>query len=308
MTEIRTIELHYSNRCSGCCKICAKTFSPNRFKPAFATINYTLRMIECLKEIECRELQTGGDGDSFLNPIYLDSLKMIKDHYPGQKIALYTSAFSLTPERTDRILREKLIDEINVRLDTTQPDLYSWHTGMNLSQTLSNLEYFRRHNDRIDLTIIYFPLHLYAPTCRSILGKEPAFFHEAEVLDLLRDEEQEVYSMISQIPGPMPIRTRRSGICLWAERYDAEPDTSTPCRHLDDAFDWQGLVYPNGDVGTCAYDSSQDQLVYGNIFRDSLAALWTGDRKKQIVDEIRLGKRYGKFPCNSPKACGFYDV
>ena len=305
--EIKTLELHVSNKCTGTCKICCKCFSPNKFKPAFATPEYFRRVIECLKDVDCHELQTSGYGDAFLNPIYLDGLRAIRNAYPSQRIVLYTSAFSLTPERTDRIIRERLLDEINVRVDTTNPQVYAWHTGMNLGQILANMEYFRKHNELIDLTIIYFPLHLYALTCRRILGKEPAFFHEAEVAGLLRDEEKEVYAMIEAMPGPLRIRTRRSGICLWAERYDAPFDHSVPCRQLDDAFNWQMLIYPNMDCGLCPYDSGQDTLIYGNIFRESIASAWNGDARKRMIDRVRSNE-IKDFPCNNRKCCSFYDV
>jgi len=307
MTHIKTIELHFSNRCTGNCRICSKKHGG--FHQSFADNKYVDKIIDDLKEIKCDVLQTGGDGDAFLHPKYIDYLRKIKKAYPNQRVCLYTSMFSFTPERADIIVREKLLDEVNLRLDTIQPELYRWHTGFDFEVTMRNIRHFRKINDCIDFTVIYFPLYKYVEICRRELGKEPVYFKEDEVRHLLKNEEYETYGFIRSFGGQRDIMTRRSGVCLWAERINAKSDYSVSCKHLPEvegAFTWQCLVYPNGDVGLCAYDDGQDTFVYGNIFKEALADIWNSDRKKSLIDAIRAGA-YTQFPCNNRKCCYFYD-
>lgn len=317
--KIDIIELHISNICNYRCKICAKDYGGIN-KP-FADWNYINKIIENLirkddKRIECDMLQTGGCGEAALNPEYINYLREIKFRLPDQKICLYTNFSLWNGKKVEYIIKEKLLNQIQVRIDSFISKLYNYSTTGNIEKVKENIENFMKINDNIEFTLIYFPLYKYTQAVENKLGKKPAYFNEDTVKHLLKDEWQEICKWyddcISRIYiYPHLYKKRISGICYWAERKDCKPETKGNCRHLPEnegTFDKICQIYPNGDVGLCAYDSLQNTFIYGNIFNQPLFDIWDSQEKYEMIDGIRQERYYGQGCCINPKACEFECV
>jgi MoaA/NifB/PqqE/SkfB family radical SAM enzyme len=205
-----------------------------------------------------------------------------------------------------------VINELWVRIDSLNAKIYHWSTGLILWGILDNIKYFASKNDYIKFGVIYFPLYKYEEYCLKYLNKKPTYFDVNRLKEPLEDEWETVKEYFSSIPSKRKIEFMYSGICLWGEREDVTlPSNPVPCTRLpenDGAFDNLVLIYPNGDVGLCAYDDYQDTFILGNILKDSLADIWNGEKRQQFISSIRNGKYLGKYPCSNPACCYFYNT
>lgn len=310
---IEVLELHFSNKCTGNCVICSTAHGGDH--EILVTEEIIDKIIENLKpgifQIKTKVIQVGGDGDSFLNPIFLDSLRKIRKEVPNSYICLYSNFYSFTPEMTDIILRENLLDETQTRIDSLIPEHYKLSTGMDLQKVLENIKYFISQNDKMDFSAVYFPLVEYPKICKKVLNKRPLYFDQRGLNKLnLVDEYKEFREYFLALPRKKDFMVRKSDICLWAERIDSKTKNSK-CRQLPEnegAFLWQCLIYPNGDVGLCCYDDGQDKFILGNILKDRLVEIWNSKKRWKLMHEIREGRFTGIYPCTNPDACRMYKV
>jgi len=306
----QTIELHFSNTCTGNCAVCSKAHGKDRQHfVSNDVITATIRRLQDTGK-EDYNLQLGGDGDSFLHPYFLDHVARLKRELPDCHRCLYTSAFLLTPGRSDRIVRQRLIDEIQVRIDSLDPTLYYQSTGMFLPVVLANLEHFARVNDHADLCLIYMPLYRYRQICEAALHKPPTYFDRLDPA-LMRDEWSAVVRYAQGLAGPRSVAARVTGISLWAERTDCEFN-DYPCPRLPEGKPGDMLrqlyVYPDGSYGLCGYDDGQDTFLLGNVFEDSIEDVWNGEKMRDYMDQIR-NRTADKCPacCVNPRACRMWD-
>jgi hypothetical protein len=306
---IHTIELHYSNRCTGDCIVCSKAHGRN--KEPFCSYEVVDATVENLKDIDFNWLQVGGDGDSFLNKeVFFYALRRFRKEFPDKGICLFSNASLLTPENTDILVGEKLLDDIQTRIDSLNPILYKQSTGLKLEKVLDNIKYFFVRNDFIRFHVIYFPLYGYKDFCQGLLGKRPTHWHRIDEA-LLRNEEQDMRTFFYSLPRNEGMVNRLgfrvSQLCFWGEREDVTP-RSAVCTQLNAAFVNQTYIYPDGDIGLCPYDDGQDTFVLGNILRgDKIKDIWDSDLRKQFIKDISEGKYCGTYPCTDPVACGMYN-
>ncbi len=314
MTELFSIcETHHANHCSANCVICSKHHGGNT--QHFSTPAVVNATIAQLKRINWQgQIQLGGDGDSFLNPNFPVYAQAFKGELPACPTCLYTSAFSMSANHSDWILSSGAIDDIQVRMDTLNAELYHQSTGLFLDRTLENLRYFIEHNRRVKLCIFYFPLYAYRAMCQCILGKPPAYFAGRIDEKLLRDEWPEFQRWVAALDVHHTglISTRLSGICLWAERVNCEFEPG-PCNQLPEnqtgAWKRQLYILPSGACMSCAYTDRQDEFILGNVLTDKLEDMWFGEKKRMFAEQVR-NRTAENCPrhCLNPKACRTYDI
>lgn len=303
---IRVIELHFSNRCTGDCVICSKAHGYD--SPEKATHEYIDAVIENLKRIDFDQIQVGGDGDSFLNENFIPALRKLRKEFPTKTICLYSNCSRMAPPISDILIKEKLLHQLQVRVDTINPDLYFQSTRLHFYKLEENLSYFLKSNDFTQVTIIYFPLYKYEEHCYTYLNKQHGTHFKRINKSLLQDEYSRVVNYFLSMPckNPEKLDYRLSGICLWGEREDI-PYTPGVCSQLNGAFKNQTYIYPNGDIGLCPYDDGQDTFILGNIFKDKLDEVWESDRRRRFISYIEEG-RIKDYPCCNPEACATRNI
>lgn len=303
---IKTIELHFSNICTGDCVICSKSHG-NKSNPK-AGNDYINAVIENLKRIDFDQIQVGGDGDSFLSEQFIPGLRRLRKEFPDKVICLYSNCSRMVPPISDILVKEKLLHQLQVRVDTIDPDLYFQSTRLHFYKLEENLSYFLKINDFTQVTIIYFPLYKYEEHCRKYLNKQHGTYFKRINKTLLQDEYSRVINYFLSMPckDRSKLDYRLSGICLWGERTDI-PYTPGVCSQLNGAFKNQTYIYPNGDIGLCPYDDGQDTFILGNIYKDNLAEVWESERRKQFIQYIEEGK-IDYYPCINAEACNTRNV
>jgi len=303
------IEFHISNTCTGRCVICSK---------AHGGVNDPLVSDEVIdKSIDRIQetgkdylLQLGGDGDSFLHAGFLDYCEKFARCLPDSRRCLFTSGYSMTSARIERIVQDRLLDEVQIRIDSLDQRIYRQSTGLNLEVVLRNIREFAAKNTHAHLCIIYMPLYRYRQACLDRLGKEPTYAGRLNGLELW-DEWADVQKYFADLPSKLPIETRVTGISLWAERTDCAY-SHTQCPRLPENVPGdmtrQLYIYPNGNYGLCGYDDAQCEFILGNVFYHSIASVWGGTMMQQCMERIR-NRTPEDYPacCINPEACRMLD-
>jgi hypothetical protein len=306
---IEIVEMHISNRCSANCCICSKHHGGNN--PHLVTDEVIKAAIEQIKVCIEKDrdhtkpvIQLGGDGDSFLHPHFLEYCRWFKNELPQLHRCLYTNAFLLTKSRAYTIVCERLLHQMETRIDSLDPQTYYESMGLILKVTLAHLEYFMSINDYVDFCAMYFPLFRYRHFCRKVLDKEPTYFGRIDE-NRLTNEWPKFDQHFKGLPTKKPIRTRISGISLWAERTDCL-HSAYPCpRHPEQYpgdMSRQVYIYPNGNIGLCGYDDKQDTFILGNILKDDLYDTWVSSKREEYIEKIRT-EDFLYECCVNAKAC-----
>lgn len=298
MIRIPEIELAFCNACTADCYICSKKHGGHN-EPLMSWTVFK-KAVEDLKEIHFDTIQTGGDGDSFLNSIYIDALRELRKTFPKKKIVLYSNFILFDKDRADCIIEEHLLDEVQTRVDSLYPGISFECSGLNQMAVFERIDYFIGHKRNITFKVNYASIQRYKKNCMAVLGVEP--LHWRPALDAAPESEFEAVKKrfagadaVTMIP-----------LSLWAERSNpgikARPDLKCLRTHC---FDHTCYIWTDGDLGICGYDDGQDALIYGNILDNTIAELWGGVARQLCIDMVRKRKIKG-YPCINPSACLFY--
>jgi hypothetical protein len=301
--KIYEIELNTSNICGAECIICSRPHGcGNNF---FMEQKVFDVLVEQLKDIDFTMIQTSGNGETFLNPNYLDYVKTLKDTFPKTVRWTYNNFSMMTKERADRIVEEDLFDRIHVRIESLNKDIFQKNSNLNMDVVFDNLKYFLSINKRIPVTILYNDIRKYYEKCKKVLGIRPTrdFYNDAELLNM-KDEEKDILQFFKK-DSASPLSMANISHCLWGERMKAPKDTTTPCPKLDiiKSVTW---ICPDGSVQACCYADRQDEFTCGNILDTHLLDIFNGEKRKSIIQKIER-REFTDYPCTNPKCCGFHE-
>lgn len=299
MVKIPEVELAFSNACTASCFICSRTHGGSN--DPFMSWETFQRAKEQLHNVDFRILQTGGDGDSFLNPIYIDALRELRAEFPKIQIVLYSNFALLTPDIADTLIDENLINNLYTRIDSLNPIIFRAATRLDMDTVFRNIDYFIENNNNIKFQINYSNIKSYRERCREVLGKEPFYWNN--ILEGAPFNEH--WDIVNRFKHKN-VKFEDIKRSLWAERNDPaiRPEPDLPCWRTY-CFNSVCYVWTDGDVGICGYDDGQDAMIVGNIHESTIAEIWESDRRRQMVEHV-TNRGIKEYPCINPKACLFY--
>lgn len=301
--KIYEIELNTSNVCGAECIICSRPHGcGNSF---FMEQDVFDTLVEQLKDVEFKMIQTSGNGETFLNPNYLDYIKKLKDTFPNSVRWTYNNFSMLNKQRADRIVEEDLFDRIHVRLESLDRKVFEKNSNLNMDAVFDNLKYFLSVNKKIPVVILYNDIRKYYAKCERVLGRRPArdIYTNDELLEI-QDEEQAIFNYFKKTSNS-PLSVTSISHCLWGERLKAPQDTKTACPKLDviKTVTW---ICPNGDVQVCCYADHQDEMTCGNIMKEHILEIFNGEKRRLLIERIEK-RDITDYPCTNPKCCGFHE-
>lgn len=303
-TKIHEVEIAFSNACTADCAICSRTHGginePYMSREVFNKVWYDLL------NIDVSIIQTGGDGDSFINPIYIDSLRRLKASFPTAKIVLYSNFALFDRGFANCIVSENLLDNVYTRIDTLNPPLFQEFTGLDFYQVKNNIKYFISINKKISFQINYSNIHSYKRKCKEILNIDRPI-HWRDCFDSApKDEYDDIMKFFNMPRTSSMLSFSRITHSLWAERSSPAivADTTMQCGRQY-CFDQVMYIWPNGNVGICGYDDGQDTLIYGNVMNTPLIDLWNSPERQAAIEKVRT-RAITTYPCINPRACLFY--
>jgi hypothetical protein len=257
-----------------------------------------------LRDVDFDIIQTSGNGETFLNPNYIDYIRRLKQDFPNSPRWIYNNFSLLDEEMANIIIRENLFDKVHVTIDSMVPWVYERAKNLNFSTMLSNLSYFLKANaGQIPVTILYNDVRRYYEHCQNVIGMRPArdLFTDKELASVELDDQYDLIKEFFSDYGP--VNMCRINPCLWGEREQAPPDPTAPCPKIN-VIEQVAWVLPDGSITACCYDDRQRDWVVGNIHDEHILDIFNGERRAAAIERIKT-RDHTDYPCTNPRCCSF---
>lgn len=309
---IHELEINFSNECGANCIMCSMPHGCDNVKIMSShTFNF---LYEQLKDIKYDIMQTSGDGETFRNHHYLDFVNVIKELYIDRPLWIYNNFSEFTPDKIDRVLKNKLFARIHTRIDSLIPWIFNKSSGLEFETVIKNIRYFLEINNETPYIILYNNIVDYYKRCKMVIDSRPVRdrFTDQELAEVPNEQKKISDYFKSIAKKPELITVCRINHSLWGERYrdDISHNPYYPCPKINVIKNvcW---VYPNGNVGLCPYEDKQSpEFSLGNIKDTHLLDIFYGDKRKKLIekiDNLENENPFSKYPCISPRLCGFGD-
>jgi hypothetical protein len=307
---IQEIELNVSNSCLAECIMCSEPHGCDNeeiMQPKIFDI-----FIKQLKDISFDIIQTSGDGETFLNPHYLDYIRQLKKEFPNVPRWIYNNCSMLTKERADIIINEDLFNKFHTRIDSMHDWIFTKSSLLVRETVFKNLEYFLSINKKMPIVILYNNIKDYYNQVKNRLKTRPIRdrFTDEE-LDQVENEEKVIKDhFIKFLKNPSLLGMARINHGLWGERYrnDVQHDPKYPCPKIN-VIQKVCWIYPNGNIGICCYEDRQSpEWSLGNIQEKHILDIFYSEKRLAIIEKLKNLEHenpYSDYPCISPKLCGF---
>lgn len=301
--HIHEIELNVSNACLANCIFCSRPHGVGNI-PFMEPETFNI-LVEHLKDVKFDIIQTSGNGETFLNPYYLDYIWALKYDFPDVPRWIYNNFSLITKERAEIIVKARLFSKIHVRIDSLQKWILERNSNLNFDIVMNNLKYFMSINTTTPLVILYNDINVYYDRCKKVLDKRPVRdYYTDEELAKVPDEFGDIEKFFRPL-AKSEISFCKINPCLWGERRQAPRNGTTPCPKINviEKVIW---ILPNGDCTACCYDDEQNAFIVGNIRDRHLLEIFYGEKRRQIIENIK-NRVYKDYPCTNPLCCSFGD-
>jgi radical SAM protein with 4Fe4S-binding SPASM domain len=298
-------EIGLTNRCNHHCSFCTLDWITHGNKTLASPV--IGKTVQDMKYMGIQSIYLAGEGEPTLHPEFRDIVNGIA--HMGMKVAVSTNGQCFNAALAENTLRN--ISWIRFSVDTISKSLYSKIHGVredNLDVVLNNIESAVNIKKTLELKVDIGVQVILTPEtaltlnelveCMKEIGVDniqikpchnhPSSKHQSKmdtnmynhVQIEMKDYETDDFKVI--------VRTNSM------ERL-AEPRTYKRCH----GFDFYVLINANGDVVPCNVFYHKLEFVYGNIYNESFLSIWTGNRRKRIIEDIALTnhKHCGDYRC-----------
>lgn len=289
-------EIGLTNRCNHHCSFCTLDWITHGNKNLASCV--LGKTIQDMKYMGVKSIYLAGEGEPTLHPEFRDIVNGIA--HMGMKVAVSTNGQCFNASLAENTLRN--ISWIRFSVDTISKSLYSRIHGVNeaaLDVVLNNIESAVNIKKRLELKVdIGVQVILTEDTaltlnelveCMKEIGVDnvqikpchnhPSSKYQTKMKTGLYDHVKIEMADYETEDFKVIVRTNSM------ERLTSER-TYKRCH----GFDFYVLINANGDVVPCNVFYHKPEFVYGNIYEQSLLSIWTGDRRKEIIENIACAK------------------
>jgi len=272
------ISIEITNACNSRCIMCPR--SQLTRKICHMPLDLFKKIVDDCRRMPLKKINLFWFGDSLCNPAIIDYMRHVRAALPGVKLYISTNAELLTPERSDIILSEKLLDVINFDIDGVEKDVYEKiRVGVNFDRVIKNVEYFMNAKKKLGVK---------PPQTRVTIIK----------MDLTANQIDPFVTKWSKIADKVDINDYNTWLGTQQERNvggtreRSERGRFTyPCIHP-----WNELVIASdGNAGLCCLDYDLT-VKLGNVHSKSVYDIWHGAKLKELRNEL-INLNYNKIEC-----------
>ncbi len=241
------VYVELTNMCNARCTICA---TPAMKRPRTIMSRDLFRKIvtECGQN-RARKLLPFLHGESLLVPGVLDYFREARQLAPETHINLTTNGSRLTPEITEAILSENLIDSLIVSIDGGDKETYEGiRIGLNYDEVRHNVLHFVRKRNSLDRT---------QPKVSIAMVTVPENRHTRRKLEEEWQETDEV---------------RFSVYFNWAGKLDNNGRPENKVNFCERLYHYITIL-ADGRVAMCCFDSEAEYAV-GDVTKQSIREAW----------------------------------
>ena len=256
-----SIAIETTNLCNAKCEFC-----PNKSlkrKKGIMSKELFEKIIEDCVEIRPRYIIPQSNGEPFMDPQFIERIKLINQKIPSAKVMFFTNAALMTPEVSDKLFE---LDIFSLGFSINAVDSQNYHKRMKLDyeKTISNINYFMNNNKKIKN--IKF----------SIVDKD------------LTEGEKEVFLDKWRKGSFLARNINFAGLM-----FDV-PAKNNPCLR---ALREMSILW-DGKVSLCCVDM-EGKIIFGDASENSLLEIWNSCKMKKLR-EYHLTQRRIDYPlCNN---------
>lgn len=253
----RVIQLETSTVCNGKCPMCPSSLIKR--KPIMDEKLFKKIIQEC-KNTRLEEIHPFFFNEPFIFPKFLDWLRYIRKELPNVKISVATNGSILTKEIYNKILNEKLIDELCFSLDSYNKETFKKTRGHdNFEQVLEHICYLKDKNIKLSVNFTVNKDNL------KELKEFKSFW-----------EQKGINYFISYDDG------RKDGKPFVKRRY------KRPCKQ---PFDYITIL-TTGEVVLCDMDALGKDIL-GDVSKNTIKDVWANERLK-FIRQAHITKKRNK--------------
>ncbi len=314
---LNSINLSLSSLCGANCVFCPSDLGkgiPTRIM-SVETVSKIIREIAELnaaKKHDITKLYIHEQGDAFLNPAIMEILVLIRSVLPDIEVVLFTNFQYVTPERSEVILKKKLINTWFTNIDGYKQSYYKVK-HIDFDKVIANLKAFIKNRNKyypeLSLTVYVITYKSYVNTIKKRYGFSPIIAKGNSLF--IKDHYRKTSDyLLKNVIDPKLDRVMRAGIAGYAERdkfdigkidYD-----KYVCPFLE-SVNQSAFIAPDGTWYACCLDS-KNELKLGNVMETSIDHIYNSNKRLMLIEDLG-NKKFSKIggPCATVPACVFTD-
>jgi hypothetical protein len=313
MTILSQINFSLSSACTARCVYCPIETRGARIQQKVMPYDTAAKVIEEVADqarFGVGAVGIGENGDCFINPHCLDVLRDVRRTLPWARTIVYTNMQHVTPEVSDQIIHEHLVDEWQCNIDGSTPAGYEAVKGLSWERIWGHLTYLLttrnaagnplRINVYMDTATLYLTGLTQLGLVPSRTPKKPLVEREpqADMLELC-----ELLKPYLRRPADNVFFQQPYG---WAERHQFDGKTvdyTGLCCPLLPRIRNEAFIAPDGSWYACCYDANNENVL-GNVLRESVYDIATGERRRTLLTQLEL-RQFAAIggPCRTVNCC-----
>ncbi len=283
-------EIDMTNYCTDRCPCCAGGRTRGN---ARLDTDRALRLVDEFRDMGVKAVCFTGGGEPLLHP---DTIAVMK-HAQSQNLdtALVTNGLLLDVEKQWSVL--KYCVWIRISLDAGTPEMYRiTHHVDTFDRVVANIAALtKKRQEGVRKPTIGAG---YLVGAKTVSG----MFDAAELgstlgLDYMQFRPFHEATTDPDVPVEVLMQYRRSQACetaqykvLWSEhKFRAMlKNPGAPSRPYDECYghSFAAVVGADGNVYVCCHTRGYKSCSYGNIYKESFAQIWTGERRQQVIRQM----------------------
>jgi radical SAM protein with 4Fe4S-binding SPASM domain len=311
---IESVNFSLSGACGAYCIFCPADRA-KKITPVTMPLDYASKIVEELssdsfkKKHTLKRIVIGENGDSFINPHFIDILRLVRKKLPHVPVELVANFQLATEEKLTNIIKENLIDSCICNIDGGSAKTYELVKGLDYKQVLKNVNNFlllrEKLNNKIPLIINILTFHNYVHTIYNNFHVYPLKMTDPE-LRRIPDDFKETKDKLKNIIDPSVDWIIKTWVYGWAERaqmaskkIDYRKYSCTNIRRIER----EAFIAPDGRWYACCVDANYENS-YGNIVKTSFDEVFNSDKRKNFIKMIK-NRQFEKIggPCSTVNCC-----
>jgi len=252
----------------------------------------------------------GEDGDALLHKDSISMLRYIKEKLPTIPVTLYSNIQNLTPDKSELLIKEKLINTLRCNIDGASAENYSAVKKLSFAVFEKNFHAFlalrKEFAARISIQVSVLTLNNYINIIHNNLGFYPDKMKNKGLLQI-EDDFSAIARTYRKLLTPQTDKIYKTYTVVgWAERQKIKQDTikysQFACTHLV-RIKHEAFIASDGSWYACCLDADK-QLVLGNIKTQTLEEIYIGEKRNNLIAMLER-KEFKKIggPCATVNCC-----
>ncbi len=279
------INIELTNHCNLRCLICPHGHDLIK-KKGYMDVAVYKKIIDEISECPDwvpNRINLVGVGESLLHPAFMEMAKYSKQ--AGYTQILTTNAFFLTRNKTDEIVDEHLLDQIEISFDNNEDSYVRYKGGRIYDIIIDNIDYFVQRCRDIDVRIKFIQYH--NDSYEFVIPEHLKTKFNAPNVTF-------VAYALSSWRGTMDMEfiDHKSRDAVFGKRRHTPAKTKCNCGANMGMFGW------DGSVRSCYLDYNSEHT-FGNVQNENIIDILLSEERRLFIDNIAQGSHVENRVCEN---------